>query len=88
MALQTAPNVTCIGSQTAGADGNISTFTFPGGYTTKMSGLGVYYPDWGETQRIGMVPDIEVKPTIEGLRMGKDEVLDKAIEFINSNEVR
>jgi carboxyl-terminal processing protease len=88
MALQTAPDVTCIGSQTAGADGNVSTFKFPGGYETMMTGLGIYYPDWKETQRIGMVPDIEVKPTIEGIRIGKDEVLDKAIEFINSNEVR
>lgn len=85
MALQTAPDVTCIGSQTAGADGNVSKFKFPGGYETRMSGIGVYYPDWTETQRIGMVPDIEVKPTIEGIRMGKDEVLDKAIEYIQKN---
>jgi len=28
-----------------------------------------------ETQRIGIVPDIEVKPTIESIRFEKDEVL-------------
>jgi C-terminal processing protease CtpA/Prc len=42
----------------------------------------VYYPNGGETQRIGIVPDIEVKPTIEGIRNNKDELLEKAIEII------
>jgi carboxyl-terminal processing protease len=84
MALQTAPDVTCIGSQTAGADGNVITLTFPGGYTTWMTGLGVYYPDGRETQRIGIVPDIVVKPTIAGIRNKKDEVLERAVEFIET----
>lgn len=80
MALQTAPKAVTVGSQTAGADGDISIITFPGGYKTYMSGIGVYYPDGQETQRIGIRPDVEVKPTIEGLRLDKDEVLEKAIE--------
>ncbi len=83
MALQTAPNVTSIGSQTAGADGNVSLITFPGNYKTYMTGIGVYYPDGRETQRIGIVPDIEIKPTIEGIKSKRDEVLEKAIEVIN-----
>jgi len=48
-----------------------------------ISGIGVYYPDGRETQRIGIVPDIELKPTIEGIKKGQDEVLQKAIEIIN-----
>ncbi len=83
MALQTAPNVISIGSQTAGADGNVSLITFPGNYKTYMTGIGVYYPDGRETQRVGIVPDIVVKPTVDGIKNGKDEVLDKAIEVIN-----
>lgn len=35
-----------------------------------------------ETQRIGIVPDVEVKPTIKGIRKNKDELLDKTIEMI------
>ena len=85
MALQTAPNVTSIGSHTAGADGNVSLVTFPGNYQSHISGIGIYYPDGRETQRIGIIPDIVVKPTIEGLRAGKDELLDKAIEIINKD---
>lgn len=47
-----------------------------------ISGIGVYYPDGTETQRIGIVPDIEVKPSIEGIRNWKYELLEKAIELI------
>jgi len=85
MALQTAPNVISIGSQTAGADGNVSLITFPGNYKTYMTGIGVYYPDGRETQRVGIIPDIEIKPTIEGLKLKRDEVLEKAIEVINGD---
>jgi carboxyl-terminal processing protease len=84
MALQTANNVTIIGSQTAGADGNISRFELVGGFKTIISGIGIYYPDGRETQRIGIVPNIEVKPTIDGILKGKDEVLDSAISFIKN----
>ncbi len=82
MAFRAGDNTTIIGSTTAGADGNISPILLPGGLRTVISGIGVYYPDGGETQRIGIVPDIEVRPTIEGIRSGKDELLDKAIEVI------
>lgn len=88
MALQTASNVISIGSQTAGADGDVSEIIFPGNYKTFISGLGVYYPDGRETQRIGIIPDIEVKPTIDGVRLRKDEVLEKALGILRLNPVR
>lgn len=83
MAFRSAPKTTIIGSTTAGADGNVSEIGLPGGLKTMISGIGVYYPNGRETQRIGIVPDIEVKPTIEGIKKGKDELLEKAIELIN-----
>ena len=55
---------------TAGADGNVSQINLPGGIQTYFSGLGIFYPDGTPTQRIGIVPDIEVKPTLAGLRAG------------------
>lgn len=78
-----AAGATIIGSTTSGADGNISPFYLPGDVYTVISGIGVYYPDGGETQRIGIVPDVEVTPTIKGIAEGRDEVLEKAIELIN-----
>lgn len=82
MAFRVAPNVSVVGSTTAAADGNVSKFYLPGGIYTWFSGIGVYYPDGKETQRIGIVPDIEMRPTIEGIKKGKDEVLEKAVEII------
>jgi carboxyl-terminal processing protease len=68
-----------IGSQTAGADGNVSLIYFPAGASTYFSGLGVFYPDGSQTQRIGIVPDIVARPTIHGIREGRDEVLEVAL---------
>lgn len=82
MAYRVHPNATVIGSTTAGADGNVSQFYLPGGISTMISGIGVYYPDGKETQRIGIVPDIELKPTIQGIKKGQDELINKAIEII------
>lgn len=81
MVLQTSPNHTTIGSQTAGADGSNIRFQIIKGFRTSFSGYGVFYPNKKETQRIGIVPDIIVKPTILGIQQGKDEILDRAILF-------
>jgi len=79
MAFRAGDNTIIIGSQTQGADGNISLIPLPGGLKAGISGIGVYYPDGKGTQRIGIVPDIEVKPTIQGIRDGRDELLEKAM---------
>lgn len=82
MAFEIAPRATVIGSTTAGADGNVSGFYLPGGVYTMFSGVGVLYPDGRETQRIGIVADIEVKPSVNGIKEGRDELLEKAIEIV------
>lgn len=82
MAFRAGDNTTIIGSTTAGADGNISQILLPGGLKTIISGIGVYYPDGEQTQRIGIVPDIKVTPTIQGIINDEDELLEKAIETI------
>jgi len=58
MAFRAGNNTTIIGSTTAGADGNISSIPLPGGLSTVISGIGVYYPNGEETQRVGIVPDV------------------------------
>lgn len=84
MAFSAGPNTTVVGSTTAAADGNVSPIVLPGGIRTGISGLGVYYPDGKETQQIGIVPDVEVRPTIAGIKAGRDELLEKAMEIINA----
>ena len=84
MALRVAPNAIVLGSTTAGADGNVSGITLPGNIFTYISGIGVLTPDGSETQRVGIIPDIKMEPTINGIRSGKDELLEKAIELIKN----
>jgi len=83
MAYKVHPKSTIIGSTTAGADGNVSLLTLPGNIVTGFTALGVYYPNCAETQGIGIVPDIEIKPTIRGIREERDELIEKAIEIID-----
>lgn len=82
LAFRQAPGAVVIGSTTAGADGNVATILFPGGLSTYFSGIGVFYPDGRPTQRVGIVPDIMVTPTIHGLQAGRDEVLETALRVI------
>jgi C-terminal processing protease CtpA/Prc len=85
MAFQAGEKTTVIGSTTAGADGNVSRIDLPGGMRTMISGIGVYYPDGCETQRVGIRTDSHIKPTVEGIKEGRDEVLEKAIEIIENS---
>ncbi|MDD3038451.1 S41 family peptidase [Bacteroides sp.] len=84
MKYRCTPNTIVMGSQTAGADGNITNIALPGYLFVTFTGLGVYYPDKSETQQIGIIPDIEVKSTIQGIREGRDEVLEAAVKYINN----
>jgi C-terminal processing protease CtpA/Prc len=85
MALRTGARAQVVGSTTAGADGNVSSIALPGGLRSAISGIGVFYPDKRPTQRVGIIPDIEVRPTIRGVREGRDEVLDAAIVHIRKD---
>jgi hypothetical protein len=84
MAFRAGLNTTIIGSTTAGTDGTARQIYLPGNLKTMITGYGVFYPDGKQTQRVGIVPDIIISPTIKGIKNGKDEVLDMAIEIINN----
>ena len=85
MALRAAPMTKVFGTQTAGADGDMSPFYLPGGIYTSISGLGIFYPDLRQTQRVGIIPDLIVNQTVSGLRSAKDEVLEAAITELEKN---
>jgi len=84
LAFRAAPQAVVMGSTTSGADGNISRFSLPGKLNTVISGIGVFDANHGPTQRVGIIPDVVVKPTIEGIRARDDEVLQAAVESILS----
>jgi len=71
-----------VGSHTAGANGDQTSFCVPGGITIMFTGQAVRHADGRQLQRIGLVPDVEIRPTIEGIQNGKDEVLEGAIQYL------
>jgi C-terminal processing protease CtpA/Prc len=83
MALRASPRALVVGSQTAGADGNLSPIVLPGDIRTGFSGIGVYYPDRAPTQQEGVKIDVPCAPTIAGIRAGRDEVLDCALNALS-----
>lgn len=73
---------TFIGSPTAGANGDVSFAPLPGGLRLMFTGHDVRHADGRQLQRIGLVPDVEARPTVAGLRAGRDEVLEAALGFL------
>ena len=84
MAFQSSSNVRVIGSTTAGADGNVSPIILPGGIYTMISGIGVFYPDGTPSQRVGVKIDYPIYPTIKGVKSGRDELLEKAVNILSN----
>jgi len=72
-----------IGEPTAGTNGNVSSFTFPNGYTFRFTGMKVLKHNGSQHHGIGIQPTIPVSPTIKGFLTGKDEQLEKAIEVLS-----
>ena len=86
MIFKKVPGVIFVGSQTAGADGNKTFIKLTDGNELVFSGLGIYYPDGTETQRIGIKPDIIVRPSVESIRSKNDLLLLKAFELIDAKK--
>jgi C-terminal processing protease CtpA/Prc len=84
MSLRAANGTTFIGSPTAGANGEVTNVTLPGGITMGFTGQAAKWPDGRQLQRLGLKPDVPVKETIKGIRAGRDEVLEAAIKYVSS----
>ncbi len=85
MHIKAMPNAIVMGRSTAGADGNVSRMKLPCGLETRFSGLGIFYPDGTQTQRIGIIPDIIIEVTAEAMITGRDEIFNAAVEYIKDN---
>lgn len=78
-----------IGAPTAGANGNVATFVVPGGFRVAFTGMRVTRHD-GRTpiHIVGIQPDVIVQPTLAGFRLGRDEVLERALSILRSTARR
>ncbi|HEY0609934.1 MAG TPA: S41 family peptidase, partial [Chitinophaga sp.] len=72
---------TIVGQPTAGANGDVIEVSLPGGYTFSFTGLKATNHDGSQHYMKGVQPDITQQQTIKGIREGRDELLDKAIEI-------
>jgi len=79
-AFRYANGAVLIGGPTQGANGDVTRFTIPGGITIPFTGVELWYGERQQQQQIGVVPDIYVEPSLAGIRAGRDEVLERAIE--------
>ncbi|MEO0556454.1 MAG: S41 family peptidase [Bacteroidota bacterium] len=73
---------TIVGQPTAGTNGNLNSFNLLGDFYISWTGMKVLKHDGSQHHAIGVLPDIYVTKTVEGVKSGKDEFLEKAIEVI------
>lgn len=79
-----AKNLTFIGTPTEGANGDVIDFYMPGGIVVNFSSIDWHFPNGQQLQRIGIIPDITVQPSVK--TTGKDEILERAIRFARTGK--
>ena len=86
MYLKAAAHTVLIGSTAFPSFSAYSTlFDVPGGIKMSFSGQIPRWPNGKLLYPEGVQPDVEVDPTIAGIRAGKDEVLDAAVQYLLKN---
>jgi len=88
MDLRTGDNVVVLGNNSLGTDGDITELPLPNGNLLWFTSCGVYTSEMGQTQRIGLTPDIEVYPTVEGIKEGRDELMEAAVAYIQEQNAK
>lgn len=68
-----------VGDTTAGANGDITNFRLPGDIALTFSGHDVRHADGRQLQQVGLPLAVVSRPTLAGVRAGRDEVLEAGI---------
>lgn len=75
-----------IGEASGGSTGQPLSLQLPGGGSFRVCTLRQSFPDGTDFIGSGVQPDIPCAPTIAGLGAGRDEVLERALRFIQTGE--
>jgi len=78
---KTSGRALLVGETTNGSSGQPYLFDFGNGMSFRVSSKRYYLPDGSAFEGVGMKPDVEVKPTLEDWKAGRDPVFEKAIEL-------
>jgi hypothetical protein len=82
-AMDLAPNVTLMGTPSAGGSGRSRSFVLPRSrLRVVISTMASFRPDGRWYDGVGIAPDIHVPPTVEDLAAGQDTQLAEAIRYL------
>ena len=85
-AFKELPNVTLVGTPTAGGSGRAQRYTLPNsGIEIKLSSMASFQPDGRLYDGNGVTPDIEVSLSLSNILENKDRQLEEAIELIRKS---
>lgn len=73
-----------VGEASAGANGNINPFRLPSGSLVNWTGMRVTRHDGGQHHIRGVQPTVPAARTVAGVREGRDEVFERALEVVRS----
>lgn len=85
-----APKAIILGSQTAGADGDVVFIPLVGPHKILYSSIGILDVDGTETQRVGIKVDVPQIQTYEGFMNNEDDLLNAALRYakkLNAHKV-
>ncbi|HEX2223329.1 MAG TPA: S41 family peptidase [Thermoanaerobaculia bacterium] len=71
-----------VGGATAGTNGNVNYIDLPGGYSLRFTGMRVLRQNGATVHGTGIPPTIPFSRTVDGIRAGRDEVLERGIEAV------
>jgi hypothetical protein len=71
-----------VGGPTAGTNGNVNSFTLPGGYSITWTGMKVLKQDGSQHHGVGVLPTIPISRTRARVAAGRDELLESAIQAV------
>lgn len=84
LTLEATAGATFVGSPSDGTNGEETYVRLPGGFEMRFTGQEVFHADGRPLQQVGIQPAITIRPTLRGVRAGQDEVLDRAVRYLQT----
>src|SRR5690606_7926089 len=71
-----------VGQPTGGVNGDQHPFSLPGGFDVYWTGRRVDKHDGSPLHNVGVLPTVPVERSLEGVRAGRDELLERALALL------
>jgi C-terminal processing protease CtpA/Prc len=82
VAIDGIPHVTTLGGPSGGSTGQPLSVPLPGGGRVRICAKRDAYPDGREFVGIGVIPDVQVEPTVAEIQAGRDPELERAVALL------